>query len=59
MLTRILDFISALDINVEHMINKSRGKYACTIVDLDTCIGEDTALSIKSMSDVLRVRVLL
>lgn len=59
MLTRILDFISALDINVAHMINKSRGEYACTIVDLDTCIGEDTALSIKSMSNVLRVRVLI
>lgn len=58
MITRILDFISALDINVEHMINKPRGGYACTIVDLGAEIGEDTAESIRAMSDVLRVRVL-
>ena len=58
MITRILDFISALDINVEHMINKPRGGYACTSVDLGAEIGEDTAESIRAMSDVLRVRVL-
>ncbi|MBR1457728.1 MAG: 3-phosphoglycerate dehydrogenase [Oscillospiraceae bacterium] len=58
MITRILDFISERNINVEHMINKPRGGYACTIVDLGEKIGEDTAESIRAMSDVLRVRVL-
>ncbi len=58
MITRILDFISELNINVEHMINKPRGKYACTIVDLGDRIGEETAQSIRAMSDVLRVRVI-
>ncbi|MDD6090229.1 MAG: 3-phosphoglycerate dehydrogenase family protein [Clostridiales bacterium] len=58
MLTRILDYISDLNINVEHMINKPRGEYAYTIVDLGERIGEDTAASIRSMSDVLRVRVI-
>ena len=58
MITRILDFISAKNINVEHMINKPRDKYAVTIVDLAEPIGEDTAASIRAMSDVLRVRVL-
>lgn len=58
MITRILDFISELDINVEHMINKPRGAYACTIVDLSEKIGGDTARSIEAMSDVLRVRVI-
>ncbi len=58
MLTRILDFISEQNINVEHMINKPRGEYACTIIDLGTKIGEDTAEKIRAMDHVLRVRVI-
>ncbi len=58
MITRILDFISEKNINVEHMINKPRGEYAYTIVDLAKKIGEDTAVGIRSMPNVLRVRVI-
>ncbi len=58
MITRILDYISARNINVEHMINKPRGEYAYTIVDLGEEIGEEIAAPIRGMSDVLRVRVL-
>ena len=58
MITRILDFISDRNINVEHMINKPRGEYAYTIVDLGESIGEPTAAAIRAMGDVLRVRVL-
>ena len=58
MLTRILDFISDRNINVEHMINKPRGEYAYTIIDLGDRIGSDVADSIRSMDNVLRVRVI-
>ena len=58
MITNILDYISKLNINVEHMINKPRGGYACTIVDLAEKIGPETAESIRQMENVLRVRVL-
>jgi len=58
MITSILDFISDRNINVEHMINRPRGEYAYTMVDLGETIGEDIADSIRSMSDVLRVRVI-
>ena len=58
MITRILDFISAKDINVEHMINKPRGRYAVTIIDLGEMIGSNTADNIREMADVLRVRVI-
>ena len=58
MLTRILDFISDRNINVEHMINKPRDKYAYTIVDLGERIGDDVADAILAMDDVIRVRVI-
>lgn len=58
MITRILDFISDKNINVEHMINKPRGEYAYTMVDLGDMIGQDVATAIAAMKDVLRVRVL-
>ena len=58
MLTRILDYISERSINVEHMINKPRGEYAYTIIDLGKKIGPKTADAIRSMPDILRVRVI-
>lgn len=58
MLTGILDFISDRNINVEHMINKARGDYAYTIVDLSKKIGPKTADEMRQMENVLRVRVL-
>ena len=58
MITRILDFISDRNINVEHMINKPRGEYAYTIVDLGTEIDSTVADSIRAMDNVLRVRVI-
>lgn len=58
MLTRILDFISDREINVEHMINKPRGMYAYTIIDLGKKIGPKTADAIRNMPDILRVRVI-
>ena len=58
MLTRILDFISERNINVEHMINKPRGEYAYTLIDLGESIGADIAESILAMDNVLRVRVI-
>lgn len=58
MINRILDLITEKNINVEHMINKPRGRYAYTMIDLGEEIWEDTADTIRAMDDVLRVRVL-
>ena len=58
MLTTILDFISDRNINVEHMINKPRGEYAYTIVDLGKKIGPKTVEEIRNHPDILRIRVL-
>lgn len=58
MINRILDLITEMNINVEHMINKPKGKYAYTIIDLNDEIWDDTAEKIRKMDDVLRVRIL-
>ena len=58
MINRILDLITAKNINIEYMINKPRGRYAYTMIDLNDDIWEDTANTIRRMDDVLRVRVL-
>ena len=57
MINRILDRLG-VDVNVEHMINTPRGKYAYTMVDLGSPIDEITAESIRRMEHVLRVRVI-
>ena len=58
MINRILDFVTERSINVEHMINKPRGGYAYTMIDLGDRIDEEMTNSIRSMDGVLRVRVL-
>ena len=58
MLTNFLNLIGGMEINVDNMINKSRGEYAYTILDLGTVIGKDEVHLIEQMDSVLRVRVL-
>ncbi len=58
MLTRFLEIIGGLNINVEHMINKSRGEYAYTMIDLGDPIALEDVKAIVDMDEVLRVRIL-
>lgn len=58
MLTRFLEIIGGMNINVEHMINKSRGEYAYTMIDLGDPITLEQIKPIVDMEEVLRVRIL-
>ena len=58
MLTSFLQKVGETNINVEHMINKSRGEYAYTIIDLSDTIPDNVVTRIQAMEEVLRVRVL-
>ena len=49
MLTRFLEIIGGLNINVEHMINKSRGEYAYTMIDLGDPITREQVKDIIDM----------
>ena len=54
----ILDLVSQRNINIEHMINKPRGEYAYTIIDLAEKVNGDFTSQILRDPDVLRVRVI-
>ncbi len=54
----ILDFISARNINIEHMLNKPRGEYAYTMIDLSEKVNGEITEEIRRDPDVLRVRVI-
>lgn len=58
MINGFLDLISERSINIEHMINKARGEYAYTMIDLGEHIGPEIADRIRAQREVLRVRVL-
>ncbi len=58
MLTKFLEIIGGMNINVDHMINKSRGEYAYTMMDLGTRITMEDVKVICEMPEVLRVRIL-
>ena len=54
----ITSLISACNINIENMLNKSRGKYAYTCLDLGQAPDEELVKKIEELDTVYRVRVL-
>ena len=54
----ITSLISARNINIGNMLNKSRGPHAVTFLDLDSLPDEDITKAIGALSTVYRVRVL-
>lgn len=58
MLTKFTELIGNRNINVDHLINKSRGEYAYTMMDLGTKITMEDVKEIVEMPEVLRVRIL-
>ena len=46
------------NINIDGLMNKSRGEYAYTMLDLDHAPSEHTVEVLKKINGVLRVRVI-
>jgi len=49
---------SSLGLNIHNLVNKSKGEYAYTILDLDDDISEETLDHVRSLNGVLRVRAI-
>lgn len=58
MLTQFTGIFSAENINISNLINKSRGDYAYTVLDIEGDVPEATAEKLNSINGVLKVRIL-
>ncbi len=58
MVGQITSLLASDGINIEHMLNKGRGSYAYTLLDLSDEVKASTAEAIREIDGVLRVRVL-
>ena len=58
MIGQITGVLAAGKINISDMTNKSRDKYAYTLLDLENPAEEDMVEKLKAIKGVLRVRVI-
>ena len=55
-LSQITAFFGTQGLNIENMVNKSRGDYAATLLDLSSSMPHDTVEKLRAIEGVLRVR---
>ncbi len=58
MVGQISTLLAKQDLNIIDMLNKSRGEYAYTILDVDAHLAEGTINAMKAIDGVLAVRVI-
>jgi D-3-phosphoglycerate dehydrogenase len=49
--------MAATGINIAEMVNKSKGDYAYTLLDLDSAVTADAVEKIKAVDGVIKVRI--
>lgn len=57
-LSPVTNAMSSRGINIDNLINRSRGDLAYTILDIDTHVGNETVQQIQALNGVLGVRVI-
>ncbi len=57
-ISQFTGIMAAENINISDMVNKSKGDYAYTMLDLDTAVTADVVEKIKAMDGVIKVRVI-
>ena len=58
MITAITGIVATDNVNIENMLNKSRGDYAYTMIDITDSENEDIAGKISAIDGVIKVRVI-
>lgn len=57
MLTQFTGAFSSVNVNITDMVNKSKGEYAYTVLDVETRITEEVVNKIATINGVLKVRI--
>lgn len=57
MLSQFTSAISSMDVNIANLVNKSRGDYAYTVIDMESSNREEVAEKLMAMKGVLKVRI--
>lgn len=58
MISAITAVLSSDNKNIENFVNKSRGEYACSLLDLDAAPGEAVLAALRNIDGVILVRAL-
>lgn len=58
MIGQFTKILAKKDMNIADLTNKSKGKYAYTMIDIDSKVPEGVADELAAVGDVLRVRVI-
>ncbi len=57
-ISRFTTVVASYNINISDMLNRSKGEYACTMLDLDEAAPAQMAQELASLEGVFRVRVI-
>ena len=58
MLSSITSAVASGNVNIENLINKSRGDYAYTMLDVNNCDKNSVEMSLGDIEGVIRVRII-
>ncbi|UWG97756.1 phosphoglycerate dehydrogenase [Dehalobacter sp. DCM] len=58
MISQFTSAVAKENINITDMINKSKGQYAYTLIDMETSATQETVKKIEEIDGVLRVRII-
>lgn len=57
-ISKITATVAEENINIDNMVNKSRGEYAYTMLDTDADVSEEAIAAISALDEAIRVRVI-
>lgn len=58
MLSAITSAVSDLNLNINNLLNKSKGDYACTLVDIDGTVNEADVAAKLNVPGIIKIRII-